>query len=643
MVRYGANEDWADAPGPYGFDEGGCAPHGWARVLDAVAIAFFLAALAWGGGMVGATKTWGYAVGLALLAIGMLAMGVRLAAVARTPPWRLPWFGWLFVALAGYVVVRDFFAPAAVAARWDLLKWASYLGLGIAWVQLARVPQRWKLVLVFLLVLGTSEAFVGIYQHMTGSHAVCWMERPAQYGDRISGTFLCPNHFANILAILIPVAVAVLLAPRAGLPLKMLAVYYLASALPALVWSVSRSALAGTLLGLGATAMLWIWRMSRKRFFVSLVIVPVLMVAVAWGVLATCPNVKARFEHPFASESNSWMARSNMWHDAPAMWEASPVVGHGGGQWVWAYPKYQRLAKLDLTYDYPHNEYVQVLVEYGAVGAGLLLAALLCTAGAWMAAMRRVRDPAKAWLLAGAGGALVASASHAVFDFNFHIFPSPVLLVTVCGLAWGVVRSEADAEADSAETPRWRRVALGTVVALLAVWACVWDVKGGMGYWRSLEGEMLRMCNRLDEAEPKFRAAIAWDAANEQPYAGLAAIRMAQATWRRDLDPVALAAEAEGFYQAAVDRNPLDALSVYGVGRAKKLQDGDPEEVLAAFREASALQPMNRFFGTQVAVQLRMMGRREEAAEWLRERRDEGIVSFRGAEELRALERENAR
>ena len=645
MGRDHANDDWPEGTaGYYVCEDGVPSPRGFARWLDGASVTFFLFATAWSIGMLGATRTWSFAIGLVLVLLGILTSALRLAIVDRTPSWRMPWFGWVFVALTAYVVVRDTSAPAVVAARWDLLKWASLLGLGLAWMQLARVSQRWKLVLVFLFVIGALEAFYGIYQYVTDSREVCWMERPEQYLNRVSGTFLCPNHFANVLAILIPVALAVLFAPGAGLPLKMLGIYYLAAALPALVWSLSRSAMAGTLLGLGAMAMLWIWRSSRKVFFLSLIAVPLVMAAVAWVALESFPTLKERFDKPFSSDSASWMARSNMWHDSPAMWEASPVVGHGGGQWVWAYPKYQHHAKLALTYDYPHNEYVQVLVEYGAVGAGLLVAAMLCAAIAWMVAMRRLRDPAKAWLLAGAGGAVVASASHALFDFNFHIFPSPVLLLTVCGVAWGVARSETDAESDPAKaSPRWSRIALGTVVALLAVWCGIWTVKGGMGYWRTLEGEMLRTHNRGDEAEAKYRAAMDWDDANEQPYDGMAELRMSQATWCRDGDRrTALAAEAEAFSRAAVARNPLDAFAVYGIARARKLQN-DPEGALDAMFEASALQPMNRFYSTQVAVQLRAMGRTDAAAAWLRDLREQGIAGSRAMQQLQSIERESAR
>ena len=617
-----------------------------AQVLDVLSMLFLVLAVAWGMGMIGCTRTWGFAIGLLLLAAGIVFAGVREMCVAESPPWRLPWFGWAFVVLVGFVVVRDLFAPAYVAARWDALKWASLLGMGVVWIQLARHPQRWKIILCVLLILGTLEAFVGIYQHVTGSRMVLWMVRPEQYEMRVSGTFLCPNHFASALAVLIPVALAVLFAPGAGIALKMMAVYYLAAAFPSLLWSVSRSGIVGALLGMGATVVLVLWRYSRKWFWISLVATPVLLAGILAATIVASPDLQSRFDNSFGSDNSSWMARSNMWHDSPGMVHDSPVVGHGGGQWVWAYPRYQRLAKLNLLYDYPHNDYVQVLVEYGFVGAGLLLVAMLSAAIAWMRALRRVRDPVAAWFLAGAGGSVVAASAHAVFDFNFHIFPIPVLLVTVAASAWGAVlgldAERAFVHGDDGEEdrpvsaqPRWGRIALGASVALIALWGGLVTFRAGMSYWRTLEGEMLRSQNRGDDALPKYLAAIAWDSRNDMPHTGLGSLYISQASWLQDTDPdaraaarAARAAEAEAEYRRAAKLNPLDPLPIYGIGRARKLQ-ADPEGALEAFRVASALQPMNRYYSRQVAMQLRSMGRRDEAIALLGSRLDQGIASSR--------------
>lgn len=614
------------------------------RVLDWLAMGFFVGALVWGTGMLACTRTWGFSIGLILLFAGIFCAMLRPVLVRQTASPRLPWAVYPFVALVAYVVLRDQFTPVHDAARWDALKWGAYLGLGIAWVQLGKRPRRWKMVVALLLLLGTFEAFYGVYQHLTGSSQILWMTQASQYAGRVSGTFLCPNHFACLIGMLIPVAFAVIFAPGAGLPLRMLAIYYLLPALPALIWSISRSALVGTLLGLGAMVMLWLWRVNRKHFAVALVVVPLLMAAIAAGTLAAFPAVKARFNDPFKATDGSWAARRNMWQDTPAMVRDAPEFGHGGGQWVWAYPKYQRKAKLNLLYDYPHNEYVQVVAEYGLAGAGLLLVALLCAAGAWMAAMRRVREPGNACFLAGVGGAMAMATAHAVFDFNFHIFPIPLLLVTLCGLAWGAVLGE-DTEPMGASKLGWLwRSAGGLALAGLALFCGIVSFRAGMSYWCYVQGELARTSLRSAQAEKLFVASAQWDARNANAHLGLAAIRLAQAKWFYDADSAVreagrhrIAAEAEAEARQALACNPLEPLAYYTLGRARFYQD-DPEGTLAAYRQAFEVSPMDRFYVNQYADQLSVMGRFGEAVAFLRERKEAGGIDGSAGYKLNRLE-----
>lgn len=619
-----------------------------ARLLDVLAMVFLLLALTWGAGMLACTRVWGFSIGLLLLVVGVLFVALRPLVVRHSPSWRLPWAAWPFCALVAYVVVRDLYAPAYVAARWDLIKWVAYLGVGVAWTQLAKTPQRWKIIVAALLILGTIEAFVGIFQHMTDSKMILWMEQDKSYYGRVSGTFLCPNHFANLVAMLVPVAVAVMLAPGAGLPLRMLSVYFLLAALPSIYWSLSRSAMVSVLLGLAAAAMLWLWRTNRRYFCVSLVVMPLLVAGIALGALFVFPTLKARFDGSFAENNGSWAARRNMWQDSPAMIQDSPVVGHGGGQWVWAYPRFQNKARLELTYDYPHNEYVQVVAEYGMIGAGLLLVALLGAAVAWMMAMRRVRDSAVACFLAGVGGALICCLAHAVFDFNFHIFPNPLLLVTLCGLAWGAVLGETTpppAEERATIQRRLVRGGLGLATAVVAVCVGVVTFRAGWSYWRYIDGEVAREYVRTDTACEKFAASVAWDPKNEKPHLGLAYVRRTEATWVRAGTPEEqkkakreLAAQSEEEARIALALNPLEPEALYLIGCARNMQD-DPEGALQAFRDAFAIRPMERFYAKEVASQLTQMGRIGEAVAFLRARREEKLEDGASRKLLQKLER----
>ena len=101
-----------------------------ARLLDTLAIAFLLLALTWGAGMLACTRVWGFSIGLLLLAVGVFFVALRPIVLRHSPSWRLPWAAWPFFVLVAYVVLRDLQAPAYVAARWDLIKWVAYLGVG---------------------------------------------------------------------------------------------------------------------------------------------------------------------------------------------------------------------------------------------------------------------------------------------------------------------------------------------------------------------------------------------------------------------------------------------------------------------------------------------------------------------------------
>lgn len=622
-----------------------------ARLLDTLAIAFLLLSLTWGAGMLACTRVWGFSIGLLLLSVGVFFVALRPIVLRHSPSWRLPWAAWPFFALVTYVVIRDLQAPAYVAARWDLIKWVAYLGVGVAWTQLAKTPQRWKTIVAALLILCTLEAFAGIYQHVTDSKMILWMKQDSSYAGRVSGSFLCPNHYANLLAMLVPVAVVVMLAPGAGLPLRMLAVYYLLPALPAIYLSLSRSAMVAVLFGLAASAMLWLWRTNRRYFFVGLVSMPLLVVGIAVGALFIFPTLRARFDGSFASDNSSWAARRNMWQDSPAMIQDSPLFGQGGGQWVWAYPRFQNKARLDLTYDYPHNEYVQVVVEYGMIGAGLLLVALLGAAVAWMMAMRRVRDPAVACFMAGVGGAVICGLAHAVFDFNFHIFPNPLLLVTLCGLAWGAVLGETTlppAEERATLHRRLIRGGLGAAMAVVTLWTGIVTFRAGWSYWRYIDGEVARENLRTETAYEKFAASAAWDSKNEKPHLGLAHLRRTDATWVHAATPEEqeklkheLAAESEAEARIALALNPLEPEALYLIGCAKNLQD-DSEGALQAFRDAAAIRPMERFYAQEVASQLTKMGRIGEAVAFLRARREEKLDDGASRKLLQKLERSAA-
>ena len=122
-----------------------------------------------------------------------------------------------------------------------------------------------------------------------------------------------------------------------------------------------------------------------------------------------------------------------------AAWELvtqHPLVGTGAGEarFFWTTPSGNGAVAL-----YAHNEYLQTLVDLGAIGFALLLV-LLATI---VATVRRGRDhPQRPGIRAGALAALAALAVHSGFDFLWHIAVIPLAGALLIGLAGPAIRQE---------------------------------------------------------------------------------------------------------------------------------------------------------------------------------------------------------
>jgi O-antigen ligase len=598
------------------------------------------------GGMwlMGSTRIWGYAPGLVLSFSGSLLVLLRPILFPATPRWGIPSGFGVFAALTAYVAASMLWASVPYAARWEALRWAGLLAAAWAWTQMGGNAHRWKWLLGALLLAAALNSLYALIQEVNGSRMVLWTLRPAQYGLRASGTYLCPNHFANMLAMLFPLALVLVFLPEAGFPLRLMAVYFLAVSAPALYWTQSRSGWLGMMGGLGVTLLLLAWRKSRAWLLVALVALPLLAAIGGWTAWKMLPAVRERFGLVLADPEKAGGIRMAMWRDAPAMFRDRPAQGFGGGSYLWAYPPYQRHATQHLTFDYPHNEYIQMLLEYGAVGMGLALIGLLSLVWGGARRVLHARSRAGAVLLAGAGGSLAASLIHALFDFNFHIFPNPHALVWIGGVAWGVWHVQEERVGPS--TGVRRRLRWGVSAAGAAVCGyCAWlTLAAGLSYAWNLKAEMARTHMDWDEAEQDYAKALRWDGWNWQPHLGLGNLKVAQALWIHDPDPAEerkektrLATAAAGHFQRALERNACEMAAVFGLARAHNAM-GDPETALEQLRRAAFYQHRHVFYREQLGVQLRQMGRDREALEVFRRNIEDGVATDVSRLNIRRLE-----
>jgi O-antigen ligase len=121
-------------------------------------------------------------------------------------------------------------------------------------------------------------------------------------------------------------------------------------------------------------------------------------------------------------------SRLELWTDTlPMVWD-HPLLGSGFNAFGTAYLRYQTIWRSD-WFGEAHNEYLQLLVDTGVVGAGLGAALLLLLFRGALRAGRR------GYLDAGILGGLLAGCAHNLVDFNWQIPANAATFAALAGLA----------------------------------------------------------------------------------------------------------------------------------------------------------------------------------------------------------------
>jgi len=292
-----------------------------------------------------------------------------------------------------------------------------------------------------LIILGAAEAALGLVQfylaRMAGGEAT-----PS------TGSFANRNHFAGLLEMTMPLAVAGALAAwrsgsrgQAGSALR--AVGLLASGVAMLLAIVCSQSRMGFLAALGALAVggtLALTASERRMFSPErtwravVATAGVAAVAICAFVYLPTDELVRRFATLAQTEEISQDTRAQIWHETGMLIRAFPVTGVGLGTYESAFRRYKTVAP-ENTVDFAHNDYLQALAELGIVGCalgigllGLALARVLKVA-AW-------RRESRNWELAlGLAAAITAMLLHSLVDFNMYIPTNALTMGWICGLA----------------------------------------------------------------------------------------------------------------------------------------------------------------------------------------------------------------
>lgn len=352
---------------------------------------------------------------------------------------------------------------APTLTRIDLLKCFAYLSLFFLVLfypfSSSRNEERFfRVVLLVVLFIGLLVAFIGVAQRFTWNGKILWFFTPYDWGSdsqvgipRTSGPFVSPDHFANYLALIFPLALAGTISTRffvsqvKGRAFRLFCGLALFVLLMGILLSLSRGGWIGMALGVGALlgfllslpeekrpSLLRRSTRSNGRFAVAGLILLLVLILFFVGPSGR-GQVDIRLEETVIHGRGLW-DRVAIWQDSLGMLRDFPLFGVGLGAWQDLFPRYQRPPWIPFFYREAHNDYLELIAETGIIGFGLLAWFF------WWVGRRLLRGfpllsskviPVYAALVAALG----SMAFHEFFDFNLQIPANAVLCTLLLAIA----------------------------------------------------------------------------------------------------------------------------------------------------------------------------------------------------------------
>ncbi len=310
-----------------------------------------------------------------------------------------------------------------------------------------------RLLLGFLIFVVMGLALYGLIIHFRCPERILWTERYTDYYEgRLMSTYICPNHFAHLMQMLMPFCAALLFIPQTGIFLRLLAGYSLLVFLPPLFLTESRAGWLGSIVGVGVVACLMALRRSKKLFLLLMIFVPLcstLILFAGWRFSETFQRratpvvefLQHQGEEGVGSESKDF--RPQTWMDTIDMIKEAPLIGFGPGNYRYTFPEHRnRFKGRQIVTGHPHNEYLELIADYGLIGFALFALAWIYGLIRILIASLKAEDVRHAFIGFAFIGTAAGTMVHSFFDFEMHVYPNALVFALLAAMAWGPLAAQ---------------------------------------------------------------------------------------------------------------------------------------------------------------------------------------------------------
>ncbi len=271
--------------------------------------------------------------------------------------------------------------------------------------------------IMILVVFGIS--LIGIAALFSGSESIIFVVKK-YYRNRLTATYINPNHFALLINLVCPFSV-LMLVKRGGLwrifysvvALVFIVSIFLTKSMAGIIafffWSIAMAGLTGSLKDKRAVTI-------RIVFYVAMFLLMLFFLSFFFNPADKLYSIEMRLVR--------WKLAFDILKNSNIF---EIFLGHGGGMYSFLYWPYCSGIFMNI-FSYVHNDYLQVLVEYGLVGLAGLLFMVLYPLYLILKLWRRDM------VSAAFGASFIGFFIQLFFDFNLFIPANFLYFVTIAAV-----------------------------------------------------------------------------------------------------------------------------------------------------------------------------------------------------------------
>jgi O-antigen ligase len=313
------------------------------------------------------------------------------------------------------------------ASQQELLKLIAYFLCFFLARQIFTSHESRKFTANTLIIFGSALATFAMVQNLQGNGRIYWLR--ATSSATFFGPYANKDHYAGLLEMLIPFALVGAASSIAHRSQRVLFAFAASVMIASVVLSGSRSGTAVAIFEvlIFSAVILPALRLRWRGLAFAILTASFALALVIW--IAGQPLFQQAAAWRGAVADPSFVNRSQLTVDSFRLVKQRPILGWGLGSFSNMYP---RVASWygDQFVNAAHDDYLQVLVETGAVGLGLILLFIATVFSAGIKRFARAPTSVVSAALLGCCGLLL----HSFTDFNMNIPANAAVFFTLCGL-----------------------------------------------------------------------------------------------------------------------------------------------------------------------------------------------------------------